>query len=265
MKPLLAPARPPHPEILHKALGMSGLFHSNTFALHRDVSGLVLKHLGSLSLAHRPELEESLEEPGRNWLRTYVLTASDRNTGNVTFACNSVGGRYCTTMRTMLFWSCLPADIEAVVSHIDEIWSQAGWSVLYAYDDDDYRLQNHASVCGMEMYGLERDQVEIALAVGGVVEEIDTRANPGYFLNHDGLFWSVQWLNYWNEDSQREMFGELPAELPDGVSVKHLGHGAVRVRLAEKPGRFNDLRFHDTQLRFRQLVPFRLSRYGSVP
>jgi hypothetical protein len=158
----------------------------------------------------------------------------------------------------MLFWSCLPAAIETVVSHIDGVWLKAPWTVLYAYDQDDFALQNTRSVPGMELSGLDRDQVDIVLAPGGVVEEIDTRENPGFFLNHDHLFWSVQWLNYWSAHSQHRMFGELPAQLPTGVSVKSLPHSALRIRLSEKPGRFDDVGFHQTQLKFRRRAPFRL-------
>jgi hypothetical protein len=178
------------------------------------------------------------------------------NTGNLTFACSARDGSFWTSITAALYWRFLPESIEDVVRGIDVIWGHGGFSVLYAYDYDDFRLQNTTAVPGMEHSGLIREQVDFVKRFG-VVEEIDTRANPGFFVNSEGLFWSIQWLNYWSAEAQRRMFGGLLENLTDEVQRTSLEAGAVRVRLLDRPGRFDDVQFHQRQLRFRHQFPFR--------
>ncbi len=262
MKPLLAPARCPHSEVLQHALGMSGIFFSDTFERMEQLRESLVRHLVRSTSANDSDLQECLEVHGRNSLRTYVLGSHEENTGNVSFACNLRNGRFWTSMSAMLLWRCLPPSTEQLVPTVDRIWQRADWSVLYAYDEDDFGIQNDTMLLAIDYYGVDRNQVTVVPAPGGLTEEIDTRANPGYFLNHDGLFWSVQWLNYWSAEAQDRMFGKLPPALPEGITVKDMGDGAVRVRLGERPGKYDDVEFHKLQLEFRRSVPFRLSGLG---
>ena len=257
MKPLLAPARPPDAKLLSThALGISGVFLSNDYEEFEHSRQRLLNQLGQITSAIRLDLEECLDNRGADSLRTYVLASDDVNAGRVSFASNPYGETQWTSVTAMLFWQSLPSPIEEVVDAIDGLWERATWSVLYAYDEDDFTLQNVRSMPGMEMYGIDAEQVELVSAIGGVVREIDTRANPGYFLNQEGLFWSVQWLNYWNAETQLRMFGQLLRQLPEGMQAKRLGEGAIRVRLSDRPGHFDDVCFHEQQLMFRQCVPF---------
>jgi hypothetical protein len=147
--------------------------------------------------------------------------------------------------------NALPENAEHIVCGADTIWEAGAFAALYAYDEDDFSIQNLPCRYGMERYGLELEQVEIFERVG--VEEIDTRYNPGYFDNVSGLHVSVQWLNYWSEAAQEEICRSDVLELSDIAEVREIDdRGGVRVRLAERPGRYDDVEFHTKQLEVRR-------------
>jgi hypothetical protein len=159
-------------------------------------------------------------------------------------------------MAANLPWSFLDSSIDRVVTAADRLWHSSSWRTLYGYDEDDYSLQNCTMVLGMKNWGLGEHQVEFVNRLG-IVEEIDTRANPGFMLNEGGLFWSVQWLNYWSREAQNIMLTKPTSGLPEGVEVRQLVGGSVCVRLSEKPGRLDDKVFHQLQLECRRRLSFR--------
>ncbi len=242
MKPLLRPARPAHRDLLTNALGITGCARIEGLAGFKSSAERILTALGSLTSSDRSCLDEELCGTD-TLLRTYNLESRRDGTmtcaGIVSLAYNqqsfSLGAR--------IEWSHLPIDIEAVTRFTDRLWRLDEWLVLYAYDQDDFSVQNTTSVPGMEHWGIDRDQVEI-INRSGLGNEIDTQANPGFMLNRDGLLSSVQWLNYWSAAALGRMFTAPPEDFPAGVEISHLDEGAIRMRLGVHPGRIDDIDFH---------------------
>lgn len=251
MKPLLKPARHPHPDMLCNMLGFCGRSLPCDPAKYQTAITRILAELCSLSSSERYGIEQSLDRQDAS-LTTYFLERQGASIGLVTLA---YGNKRGYSLTGKLLWSCLPL-IDAVVESMDSLWNIGQWSVLYAYDQDDYSLQNTTAVPGMQHWGLDREQLHFVTRFG-VVEEIDPRGNPGYMLDHDGLLWSVQWLNYWSKQAQEQMLTAPLARLPEGVERQELGASAVRIRLGEKPGRLDDVAFHELQLECRHSLPFR--------
>ncbi len=254
-QPLLRPSRHPQPGILTNMLGISG--HSIPCNLPQfDVATTrILSALQALTSADRAVLEDQLDEQDAS-LRTYYLERRlNEDVGSVGIVTLAYGNKQGYSLGCKLLWSGLSHETDALTVHMDRLWDSERWCVLYAYDQDDHSLQNLTTLMMLEDFGLVRDQVELINRFG-IVDEIDTRGNPGYTLNHDGLLWSVQWLSYWSARAQEKMFTTPPRKFPAGVEVKDLGQGAIRVRLSEKPGRFDDVEFHKRQLECRRGLPF---------
>src|SRR5713226_5111159 len=209
MKPLLKPTGQPHAELLKCGLGISAVASIVGVDDFETSVPRILAELKAISSADVVTLEERDDQPKTRW-RTYVLSIGDTNTGGGSF---SFAGQDNFTMRALLNWSFLPHETDEVVAFVDRLWHCAAWRTLHAYDADDNSLQNCTMVLGMENWGLARDQVDFINRYG-IVNEIDTRANPGYFLNHGGFYWSVQWLNYWSREAQTHMLAHLPHSLP---------------------------------------------------
>src|SRR5262245_33361978 len=194
MKPLLKPARQPHPDMLTNMLGISGRASARNLSEFESAVARILAEFQVLTSVERPRLEQKLDERDTS-LRTYCLECKHEgevgSAGIVSLAYN----RHWYTLTGKLSWPFLPVAVDRVVDSMDRLWKAEQFLVLYVYDQDDYSLQNATAVPGMEHWGLDRDQVDFVNRFG-IVEEIDTRANPGYMLNHEGLLWSVQWLDY---------------------------------------------------------------------
>jgi hypothetical protein len=255
MRPLLRPARQPHPETLVDMLGMCGRVEVLGRSGFETSAARLLRELLRLTSSEGYRLEQDMVGRESN-LRTYHLE-SQRGSGGMGFS-GSVslahsGQQYSVTAKVL--WSQVRACISELIDIIDRIWRCEEWSSLYVYDQDDFSLQNIRGVPAMRHCGIDRDQVEL-INPFGIADEIDTRANPGYLLNHGGDLLSVQWLNYWSSDSQGRIFTEPPRDFPPGVDVSDLGHGSFRVRLSDSPGRFDDVEFHRRQLECRCRLPF---------
>lgn len=261
MNPLLRPAREPHPNVLSHMLGITGRSVSIGFDGFKAMVAHVCNECRRLTRSETDTPDQVLTE-GERTLVTCLIERQGEGTaaptGNLSFAYN---GRTCT-LTAKLLWAFLPMEIGELVATLDRLWSSRYWSAVYAYDEDDFSLQNATAVPGMEHWGLDRAQVRLVKRFG-VVEEIDSRGNPGYMLNHGGMLWSVQWLNYWSKDSQERIFAEAPTTFPPGVEVAHLNHGSIRMRVREKPGRYDDIEFHERQLQCRFMLPFR-SPFGEM-
>jgi hypothetical protein len=246
--PLLKPARDPHPDMLSEMLGFYGCSATCDFAVFQSTTNRILEELRSLTSTSSSDLEQRLVS-GSGSLLTYSLGTSAAPVGSVTLSYNRG-----VTFDGKILWSSLP-EIEDVVTSLDKIWRTAEWAVMYAYDRDDNSLQNTTSVPGMHYWGLERGQLNFVTRFG-IVEEIDPRGNPGYMANCDGVMRSVQWLNYWSKEAQGQMLAKPIPALPAAVEVHDLENGALRIRLGERPGHFDDTGFHELQLECRRLVCF---------
>jgi hypothetical protein len=251
MRPLLRPAGKPHPDLLKNALGLSGVSGVLTSGEFEAAIESILAILKGLTGADTVSLEDR-QDQGNASRRGYALCAAAMNTASLQFS-RGHDGRF--TMKATMLWPSLPRSIEKVIAGLDTIWWRSTWLVLYAYDSDDFSLQNCTMSLGLENWGLVRDQLDFATRYG--VEVIDAKANPGYMLNQDGLFWSIQWLNYWNDEAQRRMLTQPVADLPAGVIAEHFGQGALRIKLGEWPGRLDDVAFHQLQLECRKSLRFR--------
>lgn len=178
---------------------------------------------------------------------------NDRTEGNAQFTYDRQNGeeRQNSSFGASLCWSALAPSIEGVVGVVDTVRDIGAFDALYAYDEDDFSLQNFRMAFALEHYGLDRQQVEIVKRV--TVDEIETRYNPGYFRNVSGLHMSIQWLNYWSAAAQREVCRNDVFGLSDVAEVREIDdRGGVRVRLAKRPGRYDDAEFHTKQLEVRR-------------
>jgi hypothetical protein len=255
MKPLLKPANSPRPTALLRQLGMGAStfrWRDRTEAegYERRIVQALQQMVGLDKLTLHTEQEGHLD----SFRRVYELEDPCHPGvchGSASFAYMAIQDQK-GCFDACLFWNAIPEDVEDVVRRIDAIWCAGSFDALYAYDEDDLSLQNVTGPIHMQDYGLDETQVEFVKK--GPVTEIDTRENPGYFENRNGLHVSVQWLNYWSAEAQRMMFGGSLPQLPSGVEVADLGAGAVRVRLAKRPGRFDDVAFHKLQLECRRCL-----------
>ena len=147
---------------------------------------------------------------------------------------------------------------------LDDAWRSCRSGGLYAFDCDDYMIQNSRSLLLMHHFGLRRKDVEIISVLGGIVKEIYTRQNPGFAFYRDDFVWTIQWVNYWSKGSRERMFRSWPEVWPKGIEVLELPDGGVRVRLGKRPGRYDDVNFHRLQLAFRRVAPFAASAQWPV-
>jgi hypothetical protein len=240
--------------MLTNMLGMCGRARVLSRSAFDSSVARILTELQLLTSSEGSHLEQDVV--GRDSrLTTYHLESRRGGVagfaGTVSLAYNSKG--YSLTAK--ILWSNIQAGICELVEIIDRIWGREVWSSLYVYDQDDFSLQNSSAVPGMKHWGIDRDQVELINRLG-IADEIDTRANPGYLLNHDGDLLSVQWLNYWSSDAQGRIFTAPPRDFPAGLQVSDVGNGSLRLRLSENPGRFDDVEFHRRQLECRCRLPF---------
>jgi hypothetical protein len=255
MKPLLKPARDPHPDILHRQLGISAStfeWRDRQEADSRRVR--ILQKLQALIGAGSLKSQKELGGKGDS----FSIVDELENSATPEVCHGSTSFTYMPIQEqkgsfgALVFLKTLPKNIEDVVTAIDALWHEGLFTALYAYDKDDFDLQNMRMPFGISHYGIDEAQITVVKRTG--VDEIDTSGNPGFLVNNDGLLVSVQWLNYWNLRAQTALFGGPPQKLPAGVELTSLANGAIRLRLGKKPGQFDDVGFHELQLETRRCL-----------
>ena len=254
MKHLLKPAESPPPDLLHRQLGLAAStfkWRDRQEAVARKSS--ILARLQALVGSDKLTPQAAHGGVGDSFYEVYELDSASSGIcyGSASFTYmplqqqkGSLGAR--------LSWEAVGQDVDRTVAAIDAIWRDGSFSGLYAYDEDDCGLQNMTMPFGIGHWGIGEEQITVVRQGG--VDEIDTSHNPGHMVNRDGLIVSVQWLNYWDENAQKVLFGGRPGRLPTGVDVADLGDGAIRVRLGKTPGRFDDVKFHERQLETRRCL-----------
>lgn len=255
MKPLLRPARSLHPEVIIQKLGVGATtFKWNDQETFDRSRTNILRVIRDLVNAPGIFVRQEERTRGGSFMGTYEFNVVGKSGERHGSACLGYLPRQkqngCLTLT--LLWSSLPSDIECVVGAIDDIWHTGDFDCLYAYDALDHAMQNMEMIDGMEVYGLDPQQVECRPDVG--IEVIETRYNPGYEEYRAGMLVSVQWLNYWSARAQGATLGDPRSSLPSGVELTTLPDGCVSLRLGKSPGRCDDVTFHELQLATRKAL-----------
>jgi hypothetical protein len=256
MTPILKPNGRPDPDILVKRLGLSASScHWPTRKIFEARVADVIAQIQRLTKS--PSVSKCSEHSGEDY-KTYVVYvlenagASRDYDGTVSFAFggDEVGR---ASIKATLPWASIVLDTYELVKTLDELWGASSLDTLYAYDEDDYIIQNLRIPIAMAFHGISDSQVEFVKK--GPLTQIDPQSNPGYWVNEGGLHKSIQWLNYWSMRAQKLLFGgPIPRTVPAGVELRDLDEGAVCFRLAERPGQYDDVAFHQLQLDCRKCL-----------
>lgn len=257
MKPLLRPHRPLDPEIVTQNFGLGATtFEWVDLERFDRARAEIIRMVQELVDAPGIFVQQEIQTRGGSFMGTYEFKRKEKEKAGHRHGSACLGylplqnQNGCLTLT--LFWSSLPPDIERVVAAVDDIWRAGSFDSLYAYDYLDHSIQNKDMPYGMEYYGLDPQQVEYRPVFG--MEIIDTRYNPGFKENRDGVLFSVQWLTYWSQRAQKAILKSTMPPLPPGVEMAHLPDGGVRLRLGKSPGRFDDVPFHQLQLATRETL-----------
>lgn len=251
MTALLKPSRPPHPDLLVKALGATCtsamLAREAALSFSKGFAEAIARLVG----AARTELEEEHEQDG-SFFKRFLLEPLRRQASPLgRISVNYKDGGRCS-LHVEAPWGALPAGVEQIIRAFDAVWSAGECAALYVYDQDDYALQNHTMTLGLEEFGLDPKAVAIVKNAAGL-DEIDISENPGVLRVCNGIPESIQWLNYWSVEAQAQLFRTIPASWPPGVLLRHLENGTLSLLLGDRPGSYDDVKAHRLQLECRKL------------
>lgn len=256
MNGLTKPKGVPHANVLREQLGLKARTSEwRTRSEFESRATEVLNLLQRLTGAFVPKLQALREGADERAHLVYELESSIRRSVSFGIVSFSFGGLQSggASMNAHILWKSVPSSTDAILDALDYIWEVGTFECLYAFDDDDSTIQNLRIPLAMEYYGIKDDQVSFVKK--GIVTEIEPRFNPGYWANSGGMLCSIQWLNYWNSLAQTKLFGgPIGGRLPPNVETRQLPSGAIRVRLSERPGRFDDESFHLLQLECRRCL-----------
>jgi hypothetical protein len=253
VKPLLKPRHRPDPRssqlrvlLDRRDTGVADTMHRIESAM-RAICLELTKVLGHIEL----EVFDPVEDDTSKFNWWHYRTSKRRWIGSLNLTPLLHGGF--RNVSVEMPYSTIGKRWHLAVELADILYSSLGPRVMYVFDADDEYVQNaeDAGEVTMEMAGIVRGLVEIVEIEGGI-ERIDTRANPGYMTWWKGYCCSVQWLNYWSKEAIAAMFMDFPTRPMEGVDLTFLPDGAARLRLGEKPGKYNDVKFHELQLRVRE-------------
>lgn len=267
MKPLLRPKRRPNP-VQHQ-LSMSqahlGVSPLELFTGIKQLMGDFRAHITSDPNLVEIEIYDPIEDDTNlfNWWQV-------RSTGEKLWI-GSADFYYSLVRNYASVSLSFPRTIfkgrwDIVAALADMAYSALAPRTMYVYDVDDWLAQNCDQVgeTGTEMYGIARSQVD-TYSDDGIVEMVDTRANPGYMTWWKGYQCSVQWLNYWSKQAIDTILREVPTKPMRGVELTHLSNGSVRLRLGQEPGKYNDVKFHELQLRVRKWLGWHPTMWSLFP